>query len=209
MSEDQRSYAGETGDERAARRRAALLDAAFDSVARDGWRGLRIAGLCQAAGLNKRYFYESFPDLDALIGALMHRIADDAITVTLAVVDPDAPDEAAFVLGPIRTFVEHLTEDPRRARVLFGAVAPDDAAAEHRVAAIREIVSVVAAQGRRRHHLEDGALVELVASMLVGGTSQAVLDWLDGRIDSSRDAFAQQLATLWQTIGEAHVRASA
>ena len=36
--------------------------------------------------------------------------------------------------------------------------------------------------------------------MLVGGTSQAVLDWLDGRIAASREALVEDLVALWLLI---------
>ena len=46
--------------------------------------------------------------------------------------------------------------------------------------------------------------------MLVGGTSQAVLDWLDGRVAQTREEFIDDLVALWLAIGDsmaARVRA--
>jgi AcrR family transcriptional regulator len=196
-----RTYGGQTGSERAADRRDALRSAAFAIVAEQGWRDLTIEAVCRRARLHKRYFYESFADQDALIAAVTEHLAEEAIAVTLAAIDP-AADGAAATRSAISAFVAHLVEDPRRARVLFGAVPAGDAAAGHRAAAIREVIATVAAQGRSIHALAEDPTVDLSAAMLVGGTSQAVLDWLDGRIDCNRDQLIDDLIVLWQSIGD-------
>ena len=198
----QRVYGGQTAAERAAERRAALVDAAFAEVAAKGWRALRIETVCRAAGLNKRYFYEAFADLDALVGAVTAKVADDAIAVTLAAL-PDTTDQRRLVRAGVAAFVVHLTDDPRRARVLFGAVAADDAASGHRAEAIRRVIATAAMEGRELHRLGDDPIVELTAAMLVGGSSQALLDWLDGRLDYSREELIEHLAALWLSLGDA------
>lgn len=170
-------------------------------MAEHGWRRLSIEALCREAQLNKRYFYESFPGLDAVVAAVTTWLADEAIATTLAAVGPDDNTEAA-AQHAIAAFVAHLTDDPRRARVLFGAVPAGDAAAGHRAAAIRQVITSVAAQGRDLIDLGDDPVVELSAAILVGGTSQAVLDFLDGRLDYSRAEFSADLAALWLVIGD-------
>ena len=72
-----------------AQRRGVLVQAAFELVAKGGWAQLRIERICQAARLNKRYFYESFGDIDAVIEAVMNDLASDLIKVTIAAMDPD------------------------------------------------------------------------------------------------------------------------
>src|SRR4051794_17708544 len=199
-----RVYGGRTGDERAARRREALLDAAFAEVAGRGWRGLAIDVICRRAGLNKRYFYESFAGIDALVAAVTARVADDAIAATLAVLDPDMPP-AEYTRAGVGAFVAHLTDDPRRARVLFGVVGADDAASGHRAEAVRRIIATVASRGRDVHPIADPVRADLVAGFLVGGTSQAVLDWLDGRTPFTRAELVEELAALWTSLGETAV----
>jgi AcrR family transcriptional regulator len=196
-----RTYGGESGDERVARRRDALILAAFDLVAEQGWRDLRIEHVCRAAGLNKRYFYESFKDLDALTGALMEWLTADVIEVTLAAMELDAPPDELVHAG-ISALVHHATDDPRRARILFGETPAGEAAMRHRTAAIRRLAAVAAARGRAIHDVEDERLMELSAGLLVGGTSQAVLDWIDGRLPVTREAFIDDLAALWLMVGD-------
>ena len=198
-----RTYGGRTGDERAAARRDALIAAAFALVAELGWREINIEAVCRRAALNKRYFYESFDGLDALIAAVTTRLADDAIDVTLAALDPKLPRDAS-VAQAITALIEHLTDDPRRARVLFGAVPANDAAAGARAQTIRRLIGIAEEQGRSIYEVsEDAPIGELSAAMIIGGTSQAVLDWLDGRAACSRDELAAHLISLWLAIGDA------
>lgn len=198
-----RDYGGQTGDERAARRRAALVDTAFALVAEHGWRGLRIDAVCRGAGLNKRYFYESFDGVEALIAAVTAQIAENAITVTLAALDEGGTRDES-TRRAIIAFVGHVIEDPRRARVLFGAVPAGDAAAGHRAAAIRRLTAMIAARGSKAYELSGvSPAVELSAAMLIGGTSQAILDWLDGRVACTSTELVEDLVVLWQAVGEA------
>jgi AcrR family transcriptional regulator len=197
----ERTYAGQTADERAAQRRDQLLAATFALVAEDGWRQLRIERICLRAGLNKRYFYESFEDLDAAIGALMSQLAEAAIAVTVAALDPSAPP-AEFVRAAVTALVGYATDDPRRARVLFGATPAGEAASRHRLEAIRRIAAAAAAQGHSYHAIADDPIIELSAALLVGGTSHALLEWLDRRIPVSREQLIDDLTSLWQVVSD-------
>lgn len=197
----ERSYGGETAGEREARRTTLLLDAAFELVAEAGWRALSIDAVCRRARLNKRYFYASFAGIDALVAALTDRLASDAIEVSLADVTPDlVPADATR--RAVTAFVDHLVGDPRRARVLFGAVPAGEAAAGHRSDAVRRIIATAGAQGRSMYALADDPGVEVAAAMLIGGTSQILLDWLDRRVPCSREQLIGYLVTLWCVIGD-------
>ena len=59
-----RSYGGVSATERKLERRRRLADAALDVMAADEWRSATVEQICSAAGLNKRYFYQGFADLD-------------------------------------------------------------------------------------------------------------------------------------------------
>ena len=73
---DQRTYGGRSAHERRLDRRARLIGAALEAMAGNDWRTVTVDKLCAAAGLNKRYFYENFTDLDSLAAAVVDDIAD-------------------------------------------------------------------------------------------------------------------------------------
>ena len=62
-----RTYAGEQGDERIARRREQLMDAALEVLGSDDGGALTVRGVCREAKLTARYFYESFDSADDLV----------------------------------------------------------------------------------------------------------------------------------------------
>ncbi len=196
-----RSYAGQTGDERAAVRRTALLDAALGLVGEHGWSQLSVEAMCREAGLNKRYFYEAFGTLDGAMAALIDEVARGVLDASLDAM-PASGSPAEMTRASVRAFVTYLTEDRRRARVLLEAPPPGGAAAERRTAATRRGVALTAARGRTVFQASDPAGFELAASMVVGGTSQAVLDWLDGRVGGTREELIDGLVAMWLAIGD-------
>ena len=56
--------------DRRAERRQLLVDAAYRIFGEGGEQALSVRSVCRETGLNSRYFYESFPDVDALLGAV-------------------------------------------------------------------------------------------------------------------------------------------
>lgn len=198
-----RTYAGRTTAERVADRRTALIAAAFELIAEDGWPQLRIERICRRARLNKRYFYESFGDLDEVIVAVLDELASSTIAVTLAAMDRPGGLSDRVHAG-ISTLVHHVVDDPRRARVLFGETSASEAAARHRTNAIQQIVTAATAQGRSVHDLKDSSdpHIDLAAALLIGGTRQAVLEWIDGELHEELEPFIDDLAALWLAVGE-------
>lgn len=113
----ERVYGGLEADERQARRREQLLAAGLERFAADGWSGATVAGICETAGLSRRYLYEHFPDREALFLAVLDRVAADAEEVvrrSVAVAPGSPTDRARAVLAAL---VAHFAEDPRTVRV--------------------------------------------------------------------------------------------
>jgi len=190
-----------------AQRRGALVQAAFELVAKGGWAQLRIERICQAARLNKRYFYESFGDIDAVIEAVMNDLASDLIKVTIAAMDPDTP-RPRLVRDGIAALVHHLVDDPRRALVLFGESAGSEAVARYRAAALQQTARAAVAQGRSVHILEEAQsdpITDMLGALLIGGTRHALLDWLGGRVKCDLEQFIDDLAALWLVAAEGAV----
>ncbi|QYL16973.1 transcriptional regulator [Mycolicibacterium pallens] len=204
MPAAQRSYGGRTADARRTARQASLRETALDIMAANEWRTATVDKVCAAAGLNKRYFYESFTDLDALAAAVVDAIADDVREATLAAVagTEGQPLEYQAFVG-VSAAVRTLVEDPRRARVLLGGVAASSAFLDHRVAVMHDLTGVLIEHGRRVHDvaLERDPLAKVAPAFIVGGSADAILAWVNGAIDVTLDELIAQLATLWLITG--------
>lgn len=176
----------------------------MDAMARNEWRGATVEKVCAAANLNKRYFYESFTDLDALAAAVVDHIADDVRSATLQAADAAAqqPLEAQALAG-VAAAVRALVEDPRRARVLLGGVAASPELHDHRTAVMHRLTDVLIDHGRTVHgvELETDPLARVAPAFIVGGTAEAILSFVSGEVGLSLDDFIGQLATLWLITG--------
>jgi len=111
-----RPFRGVSAQDRRQTRRGQLVEAAFEVVGTRGAAGLGVGEVCAAAGLTKRYFYESFGSIDDLSGA----VVDHAIAIMVERTEPFRPREpGGSVRSGIEAFVGALLDDRRLARVLI------------------------------------------------------------------------------------------
>lgn len=192
MAEVVRPYRGVSAEDRRAERRARLLEAGLVVVGRDGLAATTTAAVCQEAGLTKRYLYESFKDLDELLEALLeglHQRLLGEIHDALAGAGDDVRDRAACTVERLVTAMD----DPRMARLYA------EAAGHPRLEARREAAYEVYAELVVREVLQlrrPDARARLAGLVFVTGTTQAVVAWIEGKVDLTRDELVDELAAL-------------
>jgi AcrR family transcriptional regulator len=199
----QRRYAGKTGAQRVALRRKTLIDAAIAAVDQSGWRQLTVDRVCTEAGLIRRYFYESFTDVDALAAAVIDELATEILQVVVA--DDLGKPASELIHTMVHAMVDYAMSHRPRARVFFGELAATDTASQRRLTAVRRIVDFLVAEARTIHHAEDSPVIDLSASLLVNGSAGALLDWLDGHIDIPQEQFVDELSAIWVTLTDAAI----
>jgi AcrR family transcriptional regulator len=199
-----RTYGGISAGERASARRERLMDAALELIGTEGWSATSVRAVCRRAGLTPRFFYESFEDLDALAVAVFDDIAVRATAAILDAVRNAPADPAAQAHAAIATFVDELTQDPRRARVAFAEALGSEALARRRLQAMRAMAQLIADHGRLAYGAPPAAdtLVEITASLLAGGIAELLIAWLDGSIDVTRDELVDDCAALFMITAE-------
>jgi AcrR family transcriptional regulator len=194
----QRSYGGESGAARIARRRAALTEAALDLVADGGWERVTVRAVCARARLNDRYFYESFTDRDALLLAARDAIAADALRTLRRTIEHTTPEDR--VRGVVDAVIDFFIEDPRRGHLMF---APHPALSERRREMLRTLSRIVADQATEL--LGEAAAPqpdrELGALTLVSGTLEVFVGWLRGEVDVTREHLADFLVAMVDATG--------
>jgi AcrR family transcriptional regulator len=181
------------------------MDAAFDLLGTEGWSGTSVRAVCQRARLNARYFYENFDDLDALVVAVYDRIVGELATVVLDALAASPTDPEAQLRAVVEATVAFVDDDRRRARVLYVEALGNEALNRRRIDTGHDVVSFVQAIGRERHGAppEGEHLGAVAASILVGGFSELLVSWLEGRLDISRDQLIDDATTLFLALGEA------
>lgn len=209
MSQPTRPFQGESAESRISARRQILLDTAFQMAAESGWKGLSIHQLCQAAGLNKRYFYESFADLEELGGALVDDLAEQLIATGQAAVQSGLQqgfDTMALAQHALTHTIGWLVADPRRARMLFSMAGDNPRALQHRQDVIRKFAQTLSLFSIEYHQADEPHVIAKVGSaLLIGGTIEIVVSWLDGQLEVSLDELVEDVASFWVAVGNSAI----
>ncbi|GAC57749.1 putative TetR family transcriptional regulator [Gordonia hirsuta DSM 44140 = NBRC 16056] len=186
----ERVYGGVSASERREQRRASLIEAGLELFGTLGYPNVPVKRICDEAGLTQRYFYESFSDREALLDAVYRSCVEALRTATAtAAADylagvPDAVDGGAVapehVPGLARAafsgFLDTLTVDPRRARIiLIEVVGVSPALEQLRLGAIHDWADLILvfASGQ----VEPSPHHRLAAIGLVGAFTQLLVDW--------------------------------
>jgi AcrR family transcriptional regulator len=138
-----------------------LLEAALEVFTAQGFHGTKVRDVCRQSGLTERYLYESFGNKEALLAALAEEIVADLIAAVGPAIELAATDLTGAVEEVARAVVHSLTDDPRRAQILFVEV----------VGVSREM------EDMRRQII--GGLTNLVRA----GAARAYGDWVLGSIE--------------------------
>src|ERR1700754_2161618 len=89
VGSEKRRYGGASFEDRQAERRERLIAAAIEVFGRWGREGATVAAICAEAGLTARYFYESFPNRDALFIAAYQTVQAELLTQMAQAAGPD------------------------------------------------------------------------------------------------------------------------
>lgn len=196
-----RPYRGASADQRRARRRAALLEAGLELLGTQGWAGTTVRGVCAQAGLNDRYFYESFPDLDTLLVAVFDDLTERGQAAILAATNAVAPELRLRVDAAVSATVDFLTVDPRHTQVLVYEIQASPVLRNRRRVLVRALVDIFT--GQFHELIGDVTLseteVEMTALSMVGGAWELVATWLRGDLAVDRERLIDFIVSLMLT----------
>jgi AcrR family transcriptional regulator len=192
-----RPYRGVTADDRIATRREALIDAALEVFAAEGWAGLSARRVCEQAGLTRRYFYESFEDIDALLGALFDRITSEVTAAVRAAAAQGAASRAELVRRAVSAGLDVVASPPSKGRFLAVAQTAGSTIAEHRARSIDDLAMIVEAAlaaGDDGRPVRPGE-ARVTAIICVGAILSIIDSWLAREVDLTREEVVRWSAT--------------
>jgi AcrR family transcriptional regulator len=198
----QRMFLGQTPESRVAERRQQLVEAGLEILGTTGAAAMTVRAVCRHTGLSPKYFYESFATRDELLTAVYDQVINELTMATITAVlgAPSGVEQklrAAFVAAA--TLFE---EDPRRGRVLFRETLANAVLATHAEPQVGRYVATVSqlliANSTELAVTEKSIAVAVRA--LAGATIVLYLDWLEGRLDLTRDQLADYCVRLAITI---------
>ncbi|MBF6339642.1 TetR/AcrR family transcriptional regulator [Nocardia abscessus] len=190
------TYRGASTAERREDRRRRLLDAALDIIGTQGLSALTVRGVCEQAKVGPRFFYEAFPDLDALASGVLVEIQQSALDRAKAAIAETAGTPGDRIRAGVAALIVELTDDPRRAKVAFAQTYGDEALMRSRFAGMRQVADVIIEQTRLVLELPEGQDTAIAATsqLITGGAAELVLVWLDGGLDVDRNGLIALLA---------------
>lgn len=192
MSEITRPYRGVSAEQRISERRARLLDAALTVVGQVGTAATTVDSVCAEAGLTKRYFYEGFANLDALLEEVLDGLHNSLLDDVHEGLRTVGEDPAARSLLTVTRLLGAM-DDPRMARLYVEAAGHPGLQARRQAAYDRYARLIV----EDVLHLENPTPADhLHALVFVTGTTQAVIHWLQGSLALSREELIAELAGL-------------
>lgn len=202
-----RTYRGITPADRQAERRERLLEAGLELFGTVGYAQTSVRSVSAAAGLNSRYFYESFSSREDLLYGVYQRTVLDIFTRAAEAVTREDTIEAKARAG-IRAGWMAVTEDRRKARVVALEVVGVSDRIErlrretrHALARLTAEQAMSLAGPGTRLRLDP----VLTARSLMGGVVEVLLDWINGDLDASADQVVEHFTVLFTAAALAAV----
>jgi len=181
-------WAGVPLSDRRTERRKLLVEAAFALLGEGGTAAVTVRSVCRKAKLNSRYFYDSFPTIDDLLGAVYdHVVAELAETVTAAS-DEAGEERDARTRAGIRAVLAFTSADPRRGRVLFTEARTHPVLAARLTAIQAALYQAAIEEDDRRFPDADPRSNMVGAALFTGAMTELVVQWLAGALGDDVDA---------------------
>ncbi|KMV23089.1 TetR/AcrR family transcriptional regulator [Mycobacterium heckeshornense] len=175
-----RDYGGVSAADRRAERRRRLLAAGRRIWGESGITEVTVRGVCKAAGLIPRYFYEHFPNRDALLFAVADDVRDELLGALVAAGTGTPGTLTDKLRSALSAFLDIIAADPHIHRITTSDLTGVPGLTEHRTHVLdilTELVihyapDVLGADTPNPAELRRGAL------FMVGGVNQIIEAWL-------------------------------
>jgi AcrR family transcriptional regulator len=192
-----RPYRGVSAADRTQVRRARLIEGFLDVVLEEGALNATVDKVCGAAGLTKRYFYESFNDLDQLMLAAADEMFGALYDEMVANAETHSGPAESRLRAVVSAVVTRLASDPRRAR-LYAEAPGHPALRARRTQAVEAFTTfvnsaVLSPEG-------DSLQRTLKVYLVVAGATDLITARLDGSLSITEDDIVDAIVDLALTL---------
>lgn len=187
-----RDYGGISAADRRADRRHRLLASGRQIWGEAGIGKVTVRGVCSAAGLTPRYFYEQFPNRDALLFAVSDDVRDQLLEGLVAAGIGDPGTLGDKLRSALTAFLEIIAADPHIHRIATADVTAVPGLTEHRTRVLDMIAELIIdyAPDVLGTVTPEPAELRRGAVFMVGGANQIIATWLDDPKESTTELAA-------------------
>lgn len=162
--------------------------------------------LVAGAGLNERYFYESFGSTQDVLLAVYDQVIAELTASIVAAIEASRDDTRAKTRAAIAAAVELLTDDSRKTRVLFVEPLTAPVLNSRRAEVARTFVALIVGEAQRFYGPATasrvGAWGNLAAAHLLGGLAETMTAWLRGDLPITRDELIDRSTDLFVLVAD-------
>jgi AcrR family transcriptional regulator len=176
-----RDYGGISAVDRRAERRRKLIAAGRRIWGESGISEVTVRGVCAAAGLIPRYFYEQFPNREALLFAVSDDVRDELLDALVAAGIGNPGTLHDKLRSALTAFLDIIAADPHVHRIATGDVSGVPGLGQHRTHILDMITDLVIRYAPDVLDVEtpDPAELRRSALFMVGGVNQIIENWLE------------------------------
>ncbi|MFC3965181.1 TetR/AcrR family transcriptional regulator [Nocardia jiangsuensis] len=191
----ERSYAGVSAAKRRSDRRGALLREGRRIWGESGHAAVTVRGVCKAAGLTDRYFYEHFASREELLVAIADEVRDLLLGTLIQVGLTSRGGPEQRLRAALHALLEVIATDPHVHHIAAGELSP--LLLERRRALLATMAAIVVEYAPAQLGIApDPPWLARAALFVAGGLSQLVEAWLDGTLELSTGELAEHATAL-------------
>jgi AcrR family transcriptional regulator len=187
-----RDYGGISAADRRAERRRKLLAAGRRVWGEGGITEVTVRGVCSAAGLIPRYFYEHFPNREALVFAVADDVRDETLEALVAAGLGEPGSLTDKLRAGLEAFLDIIAADPHIHRIATSDLTTVPGLTEHRTQVLDIITDLVIQYAPDILGPDTPDPIELrrTALFMVGGANQIIEGWLADPKESTAELAA-------------------
>src|SRR5262249_12430053 len=148
-----------------------------------------VRGVCNEAGLTSRYFYEQFPNREALLFAISDDVRDQLLDALLVAGIGNPGTLGDKLRSALTAFLDMIAADPHVHRIATGDVSSVPGLAQHRTHILDMIADLVI------QHAPDVLIGDVPnpadlrrgAVFMVGGVNQLIETWLENPQETTQE----------------------
>lgn len=198
---EQRTFLGESPEQRRNRRRKVLIEAALDLVYEGGLPAVGVRSVSQQANLSTRYFYENFSGVDDLLIQMLRQLFEETMMPGLVAIHSfdlrrtrSLTDEEILTLlsNGLNASLGSLFSDPRKVAMIAAANSDSGSVRQEFKRLIAMLVDLIGKDPAAR----DLGVDPLAASFISAGLVESMVAFVSGELKMSKKTLVKRVALM-------------